>query len=90
MKYAYGDTVVINAVFVDIGGAPANPATVDVTVKAPDGTLTTPTATNIGVGQYRAVTDGTEPGIWYYRVVGVGNDSDATAEGSFCVEASSI
>lgn len=90
MKYPYGDTVRITAAFLDVDGNLANPTTVTVTVKAPDLTETTPTATNIGTGRYRALVDGDQAGIWYYRVVGVGNDSDAAQEGSFCVEPTSL
>jgi hypothetical protein len=53
MSYPVGQTLTDQATFKDANGDLYNPTTVTVTVRNPDGTLTTPTATNVSLGVYR-------------------------------------
>lgn len=50
-----------------IDGVPTDPAAVTLTVRAPDGTQTTPTPSNPDVGVYEWTQTLTEPGVWWFR-----------------------
>lgn len=78
--YSIGDLVQITATFTDVDtGDLINPTTVTFTVRAPDGTQTTPSASNTSTGIYQAQIDITEAGIWRWRATGTGS---AQAAGS--------
>lgn len=66
---------------------PADPGTVTVTVRAPDGSTSTPTVSNMGTGEYRADVTATLAGMWVYRWTGAGAVVGVD-EGTFTVLAS--
>jgi hypothetical protein len=83
-QYQVGDLVPLQATFRDSTGTLAN-TTVTLTVRAPDGTVTTPTPTNPSAGVYRYDLAATQPGLWWYTFKGSG--AVQTAErNSFHVE----
>lgn len=88
--YPLGDTVDMEATFRNDLREKTNPDTVTATVKAPSTAITNPTANPTVTGVYLAAQAASEEGVWYYRFVGVGNGADAVAEGSFCVDPSSV
>lgn len=71
-KYDVGDTVRTSASFTDADDAPADPTTVAVRVRKPDGQLVTgsPTKDSTGAYHYDVVPD--QAGNWYYRYIGTG------------------
>lgn len=58
-----GDPVTVKTTFT-VGGVPTNPTTVVLTIRAPDGTQTTPATTNPSVGVFQANVIPTQGGIW--------------------------
>lgn len=83
-KRTVGDTVWVVARFRDAAGTPTSPTTVTVTVRDPDGSTRTPTATERSEGVFDIPIPVLMAGIAYYAVEGEGNDADAVEEGSFC------
>ncbi len=76
--------VVLSATFT-VGGTLTNPSSVTLTVRAPDGTESTPTPVNDSTGKYHANVTPTEaPGSYVYLWEGTGTDQ-ATIPGSFFV-----
>jgi hypothetical protein len=69
--YQVGDLVPLQATFRDAAGALAN-TTVALTVRAPDGTITTPTPTNPSTGVYHYDLAASQPGLWWYTFKGTG------------------
>ena len=87
--YDIGDLVRLSATFTDLAGAPVSPSAVVLRVKAPDGTVSTPTPTNDGIGVYRHDLAVTQAGLWCYRWEGTGAVT-AAGERTFMVRASSF
>ena len=69
--YDVGDVAHVQCTFL-VGETPTSPDTVTVTVLAPDGTQSTPTASEVSVGVWAADVPLTAAGYWRYRFVGVG------------------
>lgn len=88
--YIEGQTAVIQATFRDTAGALVDPSAVTVTVEAPDGTITNPTATNISTGIWHAAFAMDQPGWWKWRIVGASDEGDAVCEGKCCARPSII
>lgn len=83
--YDIGDEVRLSVAFTDAAGAAADPTTVTCTVRKPDGSTLTPTATSTGsTGAYRADIQPDQTGNWYYRFAGTGA-LVAAEEGQFYV-----
>jgi hypothetical protein len=72
--------------FTDAAGALADPTAVTLTVRAPDGTLSTPSVSKAATGRYSATVSPSQSGTWVYRWVGTGAVT-AAAEGAFYVRA---
>lgn len=70
--YDIGDTVRLTATFTNESAANADPTTVTVSIRAPDGTVTTPTATQSSTGVYYCDLAVTMAGVWRYRFAGTG------------------
>jgi hypothetical protein len=70
--YQIGDAVPLEATFRNAAGTPTNPSAVTLTVRAPDGTITTPTPTNTGPGVWHYDLSVTQPGLWWYTFKGTG------------------
>jgi hypothetical protein len=86
-----GGTVEKEATFRDTGGDLANPLSVTGIARKPTGATTAATVNNTATGKYDVLfPDVDVVGMWYYRIVGAGNDVDAVVEGSFRVRRSSI
>lgn len=64
-------------------------ATVTLTVKAPDGTTSTPAVSHDGTGQYSATVEMTAAGPWQYRWVATGTVK-AADEGLISVRRSGV
>lgn len=89
MAYDIGTSVELDAAFTNLAGVPANPTAVVCTVKKPDGTSTTPTATSTVVGTWTASVTVDQAGIWRYRFAGTGAVVVAE-EGRFLVETQQV
>lgn len=70
--YLIGNRVRLSAAFTDINGTASDPTVASLTVKAPDGTTTTPSPTKDSVGNYHADIDVGMAGPWAYRWAGSG------------------
>jgi hypothetical protein len=79
--YAVGQLVRVTATF-KVGAALTNPSSVAVSVKDPDGVVTTPAATNDGTGVYHVDITPVKKGRHAYRFAGAGA-CVAAAEGEF-------
>jgi hypothetical protein len=88
-EWDVGDAPTIYIDFVDNAGTPANPTSVTLRVRRPDGTVdvlpTTPTA----VGHYEAVVPLDAHGTWRYRWEGTGA-VQAAEEGELLVRRSRV
>lgn len=80
-KWDVGDVVRVTMGFSQAGAA-VDPDNVSVRVRAPSGAQDYVTVTRVSAGNYRADIEVTEPGIWWYRVLGEGGAA-AAAEQSF-------
>ena len=80
--FTKGDVVRIIATFTDSQGNLTDPTSVTATVRAPNGTVTTPTATKVSTGVYRADVATNASGPWLYRFESTGS-AQAAAEGEF-------
>ena len=60
------------AIYSDAAKTTPADATVVLTVKAPDGTTSTPSVTHGGTGQYSSTVEMTAAGTWTYRWVATG------------------
>ncbi len=67
-----GDLIRVEATFRDDLGVLTAPTTVVVTVQAPDGVITTPSATNPSVGVYRYEFVPSLGGNWKVQFLGTG------------------
>ena len=72
MTYDIGDVARLFGAFTDINGAPADPTTVIVSVKDPNGTVTTPAVVRDSLGNYHADQDCSIAGTWKYQFDGTG------------------
>lgn len=74
-------------------GAYADPTTVTLAMKKPDGTALSPAQTltrqSLGVWSCDFDTQGQAAGVWSFRAEGEGN-CDSAAEGSFEIKASAV
>lgn len=87
-----GSRAAVTAKFKDEAGDDANPTTVTIRVKKPDGTVVVKTnqeLDNPGLGHWVGRFDVDQAGRWYYRVEGTGN-VQAADEASFIVPPSEI
>lgn len=85
-----GQTVILQAVFTDTSGNNVDPSSVDLTIEAPDGTLSSPAPTNPSVGVYQHQLDLTEDGDWDWRWEGTTSEGTAVCEGRVCAIASGV
>ncbi len=83
--YQVGEVAPLEATFKNAAGTPTN-TTVALEVRAPDGTLTTPSPTNTGAGVYHYDLQVTQPGLWWYAFIGTGAIT-ATEQKSFYADA---
>lgn len=83
--YQVGESAPLEATFKNAAGVPTN-TTVTMEVRAPDGTVTTPTPTNTGAGVYHYDLAVTQPGLWWYAFIGNGAVT-ATEQASFYADA---
>jgi hypothetical protein len=67
-----GQTVTLTALFKAGGVTPTDPTTTVLTIRAPDGTRTTPTPAHGTAGSYSYVLALTQVGSWSARWVGTG------------------
>jgi hypothetical protein len=82
-----GDKIRLTAEFRDDAGALADPVTVTLMIKDPAGTVTTPTPTRSGLGEYEHLIVIDQADRWYWRWVGSG-DVDVAEESWFFVRPS--
>lgn len=85
-----GESRLITATFKDTSGTLVDPSTVDLTVRDPDGTETTPAVANPSVGVYTATVTFDEAGIWRWRWEGATEEGTVAVECSECVTPSSV
>jgi len=78
-----GDNIVLTTTFT-VDGTPTAPTAVVLTIKAPDGTETTPANSTSSVGVYTATVPVDQAGTWAYRWVGSGA-AVGVDEGTFYV-----
>lgn len=76
-SYPLGGSIGASTTFADVNGAPANPTTVTLAVRKPDGTLVTYTSTaaqleNPAVGLWRRKIVGDQAGWWHLVWTGAG------------------
>src|SRR4051812_29508852 len=83
--YQIGDAVPLEATFRNTAGTLTNPTAVTLTVRAPDGTITTPSPTNPSTGVFHYDLSVTQPGLWWYTFKGTGAIQAADRK-SFYVE----
>jgi hypothetical protein len=88
MAYDIGDSLRITVTFTGLDGAVADPTTVVLRLRAPDGTTTMPSVTKTSTGVYFADLTLTASGEWKYRWIGTGGDCTAADEGRISVRRS--
>ena len=88
--YIEGQTILVQGTFRDSTGTLVNPSAVAVTVEAPNGTITTPTAVEASVGIWQAPVEMDQPGWWKWRMVGTTDEGDAVCEDRCCAKPSII
>ena len=89
-SYPFGQTVRCVATFT-VNGTLQTPVTTTCTIRAPDGTTTTPTPVSGGVGIQMVDVTTNQAGIWNYRFLGVlSNGDQAPFEGAFYIAASEV
>lgn len=79
-----GDTKVLTGTFRNASGALANPTTVTLRVRKPDGTTSTVSNSNSSTGIYTASVPLDQSGVWRYKWWGTGAVAEA-GEGWFTV-----
>ncbi len=90
-----GDAVRCRAEFRDLAGTLIDPTTVSVSVKAPDGQITTkvyntdPEVVRESAGKFYIDVDATASGVWHYRFFSTGTGK-AAAERQFNVRRSNF
>lgn len=84
-RYQVGDLVPLEATFRNTAGVATNPTGVTLTVRAPDGTVTTPTPTNPSTGVYHFDLAASQAGLYWYTFKGTGTVT-AADRNSFYVE----
>lgn len=67
-----GDLVELSAAFTNLAGDPTDPTAVTLSIKAADGTVTTPTPTHGATGAYTYLLPITASGVLSYRFAGTG------------------
>ncbi len=87
-SYAYGQSVLLTAAFVDDDGDAANPSSVTCTLISPSGVETTLTPVNTATGAYEAVVQPDAPGKWLYQWTGTSGTVRPAGESSFRVRSS--
>lgn len=87
-EYDIGDSVVLTSTFT-VSGTLTNPGAVTVTIKLPDGTTTTPSASNVSTGVYRATYTTTQAGTHWVRFLGT-PPAQGAEEISFSVRPSRV
>lgn len=85
-----GQSVILKTTFKDTDGENVDPATVDLTIEAPDGTITTPSPDNPSVGVYQHQLNLSIDGDWDYRWEGNTAEGFAVCEGRVCAIPSGI
>ena len=75
--YDVGDTRTLTGTFHNAAGALADPTAVTLTVRKPDGTESTPTATHASTGVYTYALTFDQSGVWRYRFAGTGTVAEA-------------
>lgn len=85
-----GETRVISVTFRLTDGTLVDPSNVLLTVRAPDGTETTPAPSNPSVGVYEHELTFDEAGIWRWRWSGETTEGTVAVECSECILASSV
>lgn len=85
-----GQSVILQATFTDTDGELTNPSSVDLTIEAPDGTITTPAPTNPSTGVFQHQLDLDKAGDWDYRWEGSTSEGTAVCEGRICALESGI
>jgi hypothetical protein len=89
LTYDIGDGIRITATFTNLSGGLADPTTIVFKLKAPSGTVTTPTVTHLSTGVYYVDVIPNVKGSWLYRWEGTGAVAVAE-EGKFLVRASAF
>jgi hypothetical protein len=90
-EYDAGAPVTMEVTFRNKAGVAGDPTTVVLTVKAPDGTTSTPSVTNeAALGAFSAQVSATTEGTWHYRWVGTGNEFAGAREHRFYVRRSAF
>lgn len=89
MMFDIGDTAHLETTFADLNGVPTNPTTVILTIQAPDGTQSTPSATNDAAGLYHYDLAITQSGLYLFKWAGSGLIS-AVQEGEIAVKPSAL
>lgn len=88
--YNVGDLVQLTASFTTVAtGAATNPTTTTITVRDPDGNITTPAVSTPSTGTFTAQVSATTGGTWQWRAVGTGA-CQAANQGQFYVEPNSF
>lgn len=85
-QYTKGQQVRVSLEVYNSSNVLAN-ATVALSIKAPDGTVTTPSVTNDSTGKYHSDVSLSAAGVWWYRWAATGTVVQAV-EGALGVNAS--
>lgn len=92
-EYDRGDLVRCSGVFTNITGAAIDPSVVNISVKTPEGVISTRTfgthaeVIKVSTGSYHLDVDANESGTWYFRWHSTGVGQSA-AESAFIVKRS--
>jgi hypothetical protein len=90
MSYPYGQVVPLIFSFTDNTFAPADPATVVISQRAPDGVVSVLSSSNPTVGEYRVSVAGNQPGRYVIEAVGIGNGIDTSISYAFVISPSQV
>lgn len=84
LEWDIGTAVTVSETFNNLAGNPANPSTVTLRIRKPDGTVLTPTPTSAVTGIWTSIVVPDQAGIWEVGWAGTGTVTK-TSEGRFNV-----
>lgn len=85
-----GESRTTQVTFRDQDGTLVDPSSVTLTIRDPEGTVTTPTPDNPSTGVYEHEIDFDEAGWWRWQWSGTTSEGTVIAECQECVEPSSV
>lgn len=90
MSYPFGQGLPLIFRFVNDLDLPADPDTLTVTLRRPDGTTATLTPDHPTTGEYRVTVIGNQPGRWVCEARGTGNGIETSIAHEWVIDPSKV